>query len=237
TLAFDPVTDSSLFTAHPSPEGQAKLSYVTPLQWLTPDAKLTLSTSGVVQQQRSDCTAVGVDPVTGLCTGQVFGNGFNVTAWAVDGFAMLDVWGFNFVAYGYTGKGVGTEGLFFAGIDQFGEARRSDGGYLQAAYTFGNWFPNGQTLTVGASYGVSRLDSAGTADTAAIDAQCFAFIDTTSPLNNCLVKENKSWIGFARYKLTKWVNLQAEYVSTTAEDQVGQTVHDNAIIAGTTFFW
>jgi hypothetical protein len=235
TLALDPITDATLFTAHPTPEGQAKLSYVTPLAWLSPDAKLTLSTSGVVQEQKADCTGVGIDPVTGLCLGEVFGNGAQVTAWAVDGFAMLDAWGFNLVAYGYTGKGVGTEGLYFGGIDQFGQARRSDGGYLQAAYTFGNWFPNGQALTVGASYGVSRLDSASSADTAAIDAECFAAVDT--PASTCLVKQNSSWIGFARYKLTKWVNLQAEYISTTAEDQIGQRVHDNAVVAGTTFFW
>ena len=85
----------------------------------------------------------------------------SVTAWAVDAFAMIDVWGFNFVAYGYTGKGVGTTGLFFDGVDIFGNARPSDGGYLQAAYTFkGGWLlPN--PLTVGASWGVSSLETAG----------------------------------------------------------------------------
>jgi hypothetical protein len=52
-----------------------------------------------------------------------------VDSWAVDGFAMLDLWGWNFVAYGYTGKAVGITGLFFNGIDAFGDARMSDGGY------------------------------------------------------------------------------------------------------------
>jgi len=59
----------------------------------------------------------------------------------------------------------------------------------------------------------------------------------TSAGTSCLVKDNSSWIGFARYKLTNWVNLQAEYVSTTAENQIGQRIHNNAIVAGTTFFW
>jgi hypothetical protein len=46
-----------------------------------------------------------------------------VNAWAVDGFAMLDIAGFNFVAYGYTGKGVGTTGMFFQGVDIAGDPR------------------------------------------------------------------------------------------------------------------
>ena len=54
---------------------------------------------------------------------------------------------------------------------------------------------------------------------------------------SCLVKDNSSWIGFARYKLTKWINLQAEYTATTSENQIGQEIHDKAIAVGTTFFW
>jgi hypothetical protein len=46
-----------------------------------------------------------------------------------------------------------------------------------------------------------------------------------------------SWIPFIRYKLTDWVKLQAEYVHTRAENQIGQTITDDAILAGTTFFW
>jgi hypothetical protein len=230
-------TTSTFFTGHDSPRGQYKLSYVNAF---SPNAKLTLSTSGVVQGQQADCSAFGVN-AAGFCftdaTGSAFApinNGANVTTWAVDGFAMLDLWGWNFVAYGYTGKGVGTTGQFFDGIDFLGEARRSDGGYLQAAYTFNNVF------TLGGSWGVSHLDTASAADQAAVVTECLtsapANAQTTVP-GTCLVKNNSSWIGFARYKLTKWVNLQAEYVATTAENQLGQTVHDNAVIAGTTFFW
>ena len=46
-----------------------------------------------------------------------------------------------------------------------------------------------------------------------------------------------SWIGFARYKLTKWVNLQAEYIHTISENQLGQRLFDNAGTVGATFFW
>jgi hypothetical protein len=159
----------------------------------------------------------------------------------VDGFAMLDLWGFNFVAYGYTGKGVGTTGLFFDGVDVFGNARDSSGGYFQAAYTFkgGWWLPN--PLTVGASWGVSHLETAGFTNQAEI-AQCNAAVNFGTSLvpgaaPSCLVRDNQSWIGFARYNLTDWVKLQAEYIHTTSENQLGIKNKDDAFAVGTTFFW
>jgi len=232
-LAFsgDP-TSSGVFTGHDLPQFQGKLSYVTPL-WT--DSKLTLSTSAVWQRLQADCTGI-TDPLTGFCDVEVLQAPFflnadaEVNAWAVDGFAMLDTWGWNFVAYGYTGKGVGTTGLFFDGVDAAGAARRSDGGYLQAAYTFSGVF------TLGGSWGVSHLESADGNDQLAILNECTG-VTTGFFQDNCLVKNNESWIGFARYKLTKWVNLQAEFISTTSENQIGQTIHDNAVAAGTTFFW
>jgi hypothetical protein len=162
-------------------------------------------------------------------------SGTNVTAWAADAFAMLEVWGFNFVAYGYTGKGVGTTGLFFDGVDIFGDRRDSKGGYLQAAYTFkGGWLlPN--PLTVGASWGVSHLETAGTSN--AFEIERCHLIPNPSGGFGCLVRDNQSWIGFARYNLTDWVKIQAEYTSTVAENQIGQEIHDHAFALGTTFFW
>jgi hypothetical protein len=236
SLSQDP-SGSPVFTGHDLPQFQGKLSYVTPL-WNA--AKLTLSTSAVWQRLQVDCTAFVIDPITGQCND--FGNPFvgipldanaEVNAWAADGFAMLDWGGWNFVAYGYTGKGVGTTGLFFNGIDAIGEARRSDGGYLQAAYTFDGVF------TLGGSWGISHLETAGAADQTFNFDECntFTTINGKVTQEGCLVKNNSSWIGFARYKLTKWVNLQAEYVATTTENQIGQTIKDNAVIAGTTFFW
>jgi hypothetical protein len=139
------------------------------------------------------------------------------------------------VAYGYTGKGVGTTGLFFDGVDIFGDRRNSKGGYLQAAYTFkgGWWLPN--PLTVGASWGVSTLETAGTSNPFEIQ-QCH--LSTIDPVDfGCLVKHNESWIGFARYNLTDWVKIQAEFTATTAENQIGQEIHDKAFALGTTFFW
>jgi hypothetical protein len=229
---------------------QGKLSYVTPL-W-APDSKLTLSTSGLWQRQQADCSSGAV--IDGICNTvnssivmgapsgvpvALNGVGLNADAhvdvWAVDAFAMIDLWGWNFVAYGYTGKGVGTTALMFDGIDEIGGARRSDGGYFQAAYTFagGGWLlPN--ALTVGGSWGVSHLETADANDNFAVLSSCGQF---SGVFGDCLVRDNQSWIGFARYKLTKWVNLQAEYAATTAENQIGQRIRDNDITVGTTFFW
>ena len=231
TLSLDPTSAS--FTGHDLPMLQGKLSWTGTI-WS--EAKLTLSTSGVWQRQQADCTGALDPDGDGHCDFSVPQSPFvlnanaQVDAWAVDGFAMLDWWGWNFVAYGYTGKGVGTTGLFFNGIDAAGGSRRSDGGYLQAAYTFNKVF------TLGASWGVSRLNTAGAADQTAVFEECTGTAFFTSGAN-CLVKENSSWIGFARYKLTKWVNLQAEFISTRSENQIGQTIHDDAVAVGTTFFW
>jgi hypothetical protein len=230
---------------------QGKLQYVTPLQWLTPDAKLTLSTSGLWERQQADCSTQATLPVDGTCiigpvppaaivnlNGTPLNPNATVDAWAVDAFAMVDVWGWNLVAYGYTGKGVGTTALFFDGINAIGGARHSEGGYFQAAYTFkgGVFLPN--DLTVGASWGISHLETANN-DNFVVLTTCGQFGGplTAAGGQSCLVKDNQSWIGFARYKLTKWVNLQAEYTATTSENQIGQKIRDDAIAVGTTFFW
>ena len=42
---------------------------------------------------------------------------------------------------------------------------------------------------------------------------------------------------FRNDKLTSWAELQAEFVQTTAENQIGQKIKDNAVLAGVTLFW
>jgi hypothetical protein len=242
-LAFSGDPFSANMTGHDLPMGQAKIQYVG--TW-APDVKLTLSTSGLVQKQQAEClngnvnggfisTCAPINQPSFVNGIPVMNQGTNVTAWAVDAFAMLEVWGFNFTAYGYTGKGVGTTGLFFDGVDIFGDRRNSKGGYLQAAYTFkgGWWLPN--PLTVGASWGVSTLETAGTSNPLEIE-NCHLSAQFPGAFG-CLVKHNESWIGFARYNLTDWVKIQAEYTSTVAENQIGQEIHDHAFALGTTFFW
>jgi predicted porin len=227
-VPFSGDPQSGTMTGHAVPSFQGQLKYVGTF---APDVKLTLSTSGVVQRQEADCKAsiptfgtsscIGAAP---LVSSPLMAPGTSVTAWAVDGFGRFDVYGLSLVGYGYTGQGVGTTALFFDGVDARGNTRRSFGGYGQASYTFYNVF------TVGGSFGISVLDTANAVDAAAEFAQCIA-------ATKCLVHKNESWIPFIRYKLTDWVKLQAEFVHTRAENQIGQTITDNAILAGTTFFW
>jgi hypothetical protein len=218
TSAFtaDPL-QSGTMTGHDAPEVQGQLKYVT---GSAPTGKITLSADGLWQRQIADCPTGSscLSNSTGLMTPEQ-----EVDAWAADGFGMLDIAGFNFVAYGYIGKGVGTTGLFFQGVDTAGDPRKSYGGYLQGAYTFGR-------TTVGGSYGVSYLNTANAFDAANVTALCLAGTE-------CLVHKNESWIGLVRYKLMSWVNLQAEYIHTRDQNTIGQTNSDNAVVAGTTFFW
>ncbi|SRR5712692_10953682 len=115
-------------------------------------------------------------------------------------------------------------------IDKNWGAIDSYGGYLQGSYTFFNVF------TLGGSWGASFLRTANANDAAEELADCTSAVAAENP-GKCLVHKNESWIAFARYKLTDWVKLQAEFVHTRAENQVGQQIKDNAILAGTTFFW
>src|SRR6266851_5927807 len=106
-------------------------------------------------------------------------------------------------------------------IDKNWGAIDSYGGYLQGSYTFFNVF------TLGGSWGASFLKTAGGDDAEDQLDNC-----TATPQKTCLVHKNESWVAFARYKLTDWVKLQAEFVHTRAENQVGQQIKDNAILAG-----
>ncbi len=131
----------------------------------------------------------------------------------------IDWAGFSFVGYGYTGDGLGTEGLFWNAVSINGETRTSSGGYVQGSYTF--W----DRLTIGGSWGVSTLDRN-------------AEIDPVT-----LMKQVNSEIGFVRYKLTNWVQFQGEYVHTEQQNYAncasifGCRIYNDAIIGGTTFYW
>jgi predicted porin len=163
--------------------------------------------TSVIEQKHQTETIAGFDTTP---------NGATIRAWGVDGFGRLDVGVFSLVAYGYTGSGIGTTALFFGGVTDDAIKRDSHGGYVQGSVTVFD------PLTIGGSWGVSVLEPGGGDD---------RFDERR------LVHKNESWIAFARYKLTDWVKLQAEYVHTRAENQRGQAITDNAVLAGTTFFW
>ncbi len=135
---------------------------------------------------------------------------------AVDGGVKVDVAGFEAVLYGYSGKGVGTTGLYLDAVSAGGDTRKSDGGYVQATYKFAK-------LKVGLSYGISDLKLAD--DERALE-------DAST-----LVKRNASGVVGLYYSLTKSVTLVGEYIDTKSTAWGGDEAREkDYAIGGILFF-
>lgn len=214
-------SNSATVTGKDTPMVQGRLKYSGNL-WTTScgfkdmecetGPKLTAWTSALYQNHQVETT----DIVLGEVTTGIFGRraGDSITSWGVDGGVKLDWGGFSILGYAYTGDGLGTTGLFWNAVSINGETRSSSGGYGQASYTFFD------RLTFGGSWGISELNWNPSID------------------DPRLQKDIWSAIGFTRYKLTNWVQIQAEYVHTEEENhQINGKIKDDAVVAGTTFFW
>ena len=118
------------------------------------------------------------------------GTGSSDTSTAFEAGVSTSIYNINLVAYGYSGEGLGTTSLLGDAYDTQGNARDSDGGYVQATYVI----PTGTKL--GVSYGQSNLDSN------AID---------TGAVRGTLVESNEMLTIGAYHPLTKHLNLVAEY--------------------------
>jgi len=118
-------------------------------------------------------------------------------AYAGDIGATVNAAGFGLTGYYYAGQGIGTTAQMWDGFATNGNARDSDGGYVQATYAL-------PTKTkVGISWGISNLDLAA------------------AETNANLVKENEMWTGGLYHPLTKHLNLVAEYSHINSENQGG----------------
>ena len=198
---------SASYVSHNAPQVQIGGSYA----W--GDPKATDSLSGkvwvdvVTQQAKASKTDIAKNGA---------GAGTQFTGTAVDGGVKVDVAGFEGVLYGYTGKGVGTTGLYVLPTSASGDKRKSDGGYIQGTYKINK-------LKFGLSYGLSELKLAN-------DERPF---QATSDL----VKRNSSEVFGVYYSLTKSVTLVGEYSHTRAEAWNGNSASENdAIIGGILFF-
>ncbi|MDP1659400.1 MAG: porin [Methylotenera sp.] len=121
--------------------------------------------------------------------------------------ANVNVAGFGLTGYYYNGEGMGTTGFLSNGFDAAGNARDSDGGYVQATYTI-----PGAGTKVGLAYGISNLDQTSA--------------DSLAGVN--LVDSNERWTVGAYHPLTKHLNLVAEYNRTTSSShKAGVTDADN----------
>jgi predicted porin len=206
---FQPLdaTGSASYVSHNAPQVQVGAAYA----WGDPKASDTLSGKvwvDVVSQRaraaRTDIASNGAGAATSF------------TGTAVDGGVKIDVMGFEGVLYGYTGKGVGTTGLYILPTSAAGDKRKSDGGYIQATYKINK-------LKLGASYGLSELKLAN-------DERPFQ-------ASSDLLKRNSSVVGGVYYSLTKSVTLVGEYSHTKAQAWNGNSAkEDDVIVGGIIFF-
>jgi predicted porin len=132
---FDPLNTLSQIPASKKAPGiQAKLAYT--------QGPLYLSASGLWQQQRH--TTIGAEAA--LTQG-------NYNSWAIDFGGKYDILGFEVAGWYYTGKGVGTTGLFVNSDDGAGNPRNSNGFLAQVTYKFID-------TKFGINYGQSKLQRA-----------------------------------------------------------------------------
>src|SRR3989441_293495 len=146
----------------------------------------------------------------------VLPSGANVSGTGFDIGAKVNWGALEGVLYAYSADGIGTTAIGFNAASFAGgtlQKRKSDGWYAQATYKIGAFKP-------GVSYGESHLKLAG-----------------NESGNSTLVKTNKSLVLGLYYSLTPSLNLVAEYIPTTAQNQAGQEVKDKVIALGAILFF
>ena len=129
--------------------------------------------------------------------------------------AKVGIAGFEVVAYYYQGEGIGSTGFLFDAVDAGGNARDSDGFYVQATFKF-----PGIGTKIGASFGESNLDR-GPAD-----------LPTTA-----LFSKNESAVVGIYHPLTSFLNLVVEYTQTEATAHNGAEAKETAIAIGAILFY
>jgi len=203
---FQPL-DTTGYTSHNAPQIQVGGSFA----WGDPksDALSGKAWVDVVYQKLKDNSAAEAQDV-------LIGKATSFTGWGLDGGVKIDVAGFEGVLYGYTGKGVGTTGLFILPTSALGDTRKSDGGYVQGTYKLGK-------LKIGLSYGLSELKLAD-------DERA------TQNVNN-LVKRNSSGVLGLYYSLTKSITLVGEAIDTKAQAWNGNSATEKDYALGGILFF
>jgi predicted porin len=129
---FDPLnTLSQIPSSKKAPGIHAKVAYTM--------GSLYLSSSLLYQQQRKTAPILGVDT--------------DYNSWAIDFGGKYDIGGLEVLGWYYTGKGVGTTGLFVNSDDGHGDPRNSDGFLAQVTYKIVD-------TKFGINYGQSKLQKA-----------------------------------------------------------------------------
>ncbi|QDC79413.1 porin [Candidatus Methylopumilus universalis] len=155
-------------------------------------------------------------------------NGANddLTVYVGDIGANVNAAGFGLTGYYYAGQGIGTTGQMLDGYSAFnGNARDSDGGYVQGTYIL-------PTKTkVGISWGISNLDLAAGETTAK------STVNTAGAGAGVLVKENEMWTAGLYHPLTKHLNLVAEYSNLKSKNQANESNTTNVGSLGAILFF
>jgi predicted porin len=181
---FDPVnslTDPGTPEPKKAPGFHGKIAYK---HAISDDFSIYGSATAIYQKQ---------DYVTGAASPKEY------TSRGADIFLQIKYAAFEFDGSYYTGKGMGTTGLFILASDGLGNARKSDGYLLQGTYSLGR-------VKLGLNYGVSKLDFGSAADELA--------------LPNLLEKNSKVTAG-AYFSLTKNLTLLGEISRATTEAHNG----------------
>jgi hypothetical protein len=198
---------SAPLTGHGQPQFQLKGTYTVPSKGMV---KAKFWANFVTQSMEANPADIVADPALTLTAGQ------SVRAKGVDYGTKLSFGAADLVFTGYNGSGIGTEGLLFLATSPSGKARDSQGYYAQGTYTFvKKW-------TLGASYGQSNLSLATAGETAASQA---------------ITRYNASYVGQARYALSKWINLVGEFTHTRSESQARLFSTSDSFALGTIAFF
>jgi len=215
--AFQPLDDGA-YTSHNSPQWQLGLAYA----FGDPKSDALSGkvwVDGVTQQAKAPSTDVAANNTAGIPNG--------VHGTAVDAGVKLDVAGFEGVLYGYSGKGIGTTGLYILATSAGGQERKSDGGYVQATYKI-------DRLKLGVSYGISELKLASDEQGLGINAMTGL---STGVYASDLVHRNESGVFGVYYSLTKSLTLVGEYIHSESQAWNKNEATENDIALGGILFF
>ncbi len=201
---FDPLNTLGQVPAnHSTPGFQGKIAWTL--------GSLYLSASGLYQQQRVLCS----DLAAGACiAGYQAGSYVSYGSSAFDLGGKYDIGGFEAMGWYYTGKGVGTTGLFVDANDAMGNPRNSDGFIAQVTYKINN-------TKLGVNYGESNLS--GTS----LDLSTVC-----GGVTGCLVKRNDKWTLGLYQNITANLLFTAEFSRIESSNDADQTNSSWNINAG-----
>ena len=187
SLSLTGLSASSSGSAKPAPGFQGQIKYKFG------DAKGLngfASVDGLYQRQ--ELTAAGAGATLTQRNPAALGGDFTGKV-AYDGFAV--------VGHYYYGGGLGAYSYFIDGFAANGKARTSQGGYIQATYTYGK-------TTLGANYGISRLNTN----------------DGDGVAANDLLKANSKYTVGLYHKLLSNLTLTTEYTSAKSKANSGADI-------------